>query len=91
MNRARIVGVAVYCRPARGCSGTAALTIRGDADAPPVGRASFRLAGDDTSHVSIRVSSQLLKLIREEHGVATTFVAVVGRRKFSQTVEIKIL
>jgi hypothetical protein len=90
INRARIVGVAVYCRPSSGCRGTAALTIRGHAGAP-VARASFKLAGDDTSHVAIRVSPYLLTLIHKDHGVATRFVAVVNGRTFAQTVEIKIL
>jgi hypothetical protein len=89
INRSHIVGVAVYCRPARGCRGTAALTLDGATN--PVGRAGFRLAGDHTSHVSIRVSSSLMTLIRQDHGVSTKCVAVVNGKRFTQTVTIKIL
>jgi hypothetical protein len=90
INRARIVSIAVYCRPASGCRGAAALTLDGDA-ADPVGRTTFRLAGDDTSHVPIRVTAQVLRLIRQDNGVTTKCVAVVNGKTFTQTVEIKIL
>jgi hypothetical protein len=93
INEARIVEVAVYCRPTSGCPGTATLTLPGlgGSASTAVGKASFDLPGDNTSHIPIRVSPQVLKLIRERGGVQTTIVAEVGGRTFTQSVTIKIL
>jgi len=93
INRARIVEVAVYCRPTSGCNGTATLTLSdlGKSAAHEVGKTQFSLPGDNTSHVPIRVSPDVLRLIRQHNGVATTLAAVVNGQTFTQTVEIKIL
>ncbi len=92
VNRARIVEIAIYCRPAGGCPGTATLTASaGGRSAREDDRVTFDLRGDDTSRVAIRISPHLLALIRKHHGIATTLTAVVGGQTFSQTVEIKIL
>jgi hypothetical protein len=93
INRARIVQVAVYCRPTSGCDGTATLTLSnlGKSAAHEVGKTKFSLPGDNTSHVPIRVSPEVLTLIRRHNGVATTLAAVVDGQTFAQTVEIKIL
>jgi hypothetical protein len=93
INRARIVEIAVYCRPASGCDGTATLSLAnaGKSAANAVGKTQFSLPGDNTSHVAIRVSPKLLTLIRKHGGVSTTLVAVVGGQTFTQRVEIKIL
>jgi hypothetical protein len=93
INRARIVEVAVYCRPTSGCKGTATLTLSdlGKSAAHEVGKTQFSLQGDNTSHVPIRVSPEVLRLIRQHNGVATTLAAVVNGQTFTQTVEIKIL
>ncbi|HEV3046146.1 MAG TPA: hypothetical protein VGY13_02175 [Solirubrobacteraceae bacterium] len=92
VNHARIIEVAVYCRPASGCSGTATLTTpsTGKSAALQVGRANFDLRGDDTTLMPIRISSRLLAQIRKHHGAATTISAVVGGQTFTQTIEIKI-
>jgi hypothetical protein len=93
INRSRIVEVAVYCRPASGCAGTATLTLAdlGRSAGHEVGTTQFSIPGDNTSHVAIRVSPQVLTLIRKHNGVATTLSAVVGGQTFTQTVTIKIL
>jgi hypothetical protein len=87
------VEVAIFCRPASGCSGTATLSANGEgrSAAREVGHTTFDLRGDDTSLVPIRVAPTVLSAIRKHHGVATTLVAVVGGHTFTQTVEIKIL
>ena len=91
INRSRIVNVAVYCRPARGCRGTATLSVGAGASAVrKVGTASFRVPGNKTSHLPIRVSPALMGRIRRQHGVATRFEAVVGGQTFTQTVTVKI-
>jgi len=91
VNRARIVHVAVYCRPASGCNGTASLLLQGGgSSAANVGGASFSVPGNHTSHLAIRVSQALMSLIRSRHGVATSFVASVNGQTFTQTVTIKI-
>jgi hypothetical protein len=90
INRARIVEIAIYCRPASGCPGTATLT----ADKGAVrenDHVSFDLPGDSTGRVAVRVSPRLLSLIHKDGGVATTLTAVVGGQSFSGTIEIKIL
>jgi hypothetical protein len=93
INRSRIVEVAVYCRPESGCAGTATLTLAslGQSAAHEVGETQFSIPGDNTSHVAIRVSPQVLTLIRKHNGVDTTLSAVVGGQTFTQTVKIKIL
>jgi hypothetical protein len=92
VNRSRVVKIAIYCRPAGGCPGTAMLTNAGigESASDVVGRATFDLRGDTTSLVSIRISRHLLRLIRKHHGAATTVVASVDGHTFTQTIEIKI-
>jgi len=92
INRARIVEVAVYCRPASGCSGTAKLTAAiGRGRYGEVGHTTFDLPGNNTTRVAIRVSPTLLKLIRKRHGVRTMFAAELDGQTFSGPVTIKIL
>jgi hypothetical protein len=92
VNHSRIVNVAIYCRPAGGCKGTASLTLPGAGRGAGlgVGRASFSLPGNKTSHLAIRVSSRLITLIRKRHGVTTTLVAVMDGKTFTQAIAIKI-
>jgi hypothetical protein len=91
VNHARIVSVAVYCRPAGGCSGNASLTVGGAGSAATsVGSTSLNLPGNKTSHVPIRVSPALMTMIRRHHGVATNFVANVNGQTLTQTVTVKI-
>lgn len=87
INHSRIIEVAIYCRPASGCSGTGTLTSAGRA----VGTAQINLPGDSTGHVPVRVSSTLMNAIRKHHGVAATFTVVIGGQTFAQTIDIKIL
>jgi len=93
INHERIVEVAIYCRPASGCQGAASLTLAqaGRSAARSVGHTEFDLAGDDTSHLAIRVAANVMRLIRKHHGVSTVFTAVMHGQRFSQHVEIKIL
>jgi hypothetical protein len=93
INEARIVQVAVYCRPTSGCPGSATLTLPslGKSASAAVGTASFDLPGDNTSHIPIRVSPQVLTLIRKHGSAQTTMVAEVGGHTFTQSVTIKIL
>jgi hypothetical protein len=93
VNRQRIVNVAVYCRPAAGCKGTATLSILADGSSARkrVGIATFSLPGNKTSHLPIRVTPLLMARIRRNHGATTTFAAVVGGERFTQTITIKIL
>jgi hypothetical protein len=91
VNRARIVHVAVFCRPAAGCQGTATLSIHADRTAAKgVGGTTFNVPGNKTSHLAIRVSRVLMSLIRRHHGIATAFVATVGGHTFAQTVTVRI-
>ncbi len=88
INRSRVVAVAVYCRPASGCHGGATLQLPG---AGTVGRRPFSLPGNTTSHLPIRVTPEVLRRIRREHGVRTRIFLRMARRTFTQQVTIKIL
>lgn len=92
VNSSRVVKIAIYCRPAGGCPGTAMLTTPGvsESAADVVGRATFDLRGDTTSLVPVRISPNLLRLIRAHAGAATTVIAAVDGHTFTQTIEIKI-
>lgn len=97
VNRSRVVSVAVYCRPVTGCQGVAALNALGRGAGSIHGRASvygstsFSLPGNKTSHVRIRVSSQVIQMIRtRSNGVSATFTAIVGGQTFTQTIGLRI-
>jgi hypothetical protein len=88
VNHLRIVAVAVYCRVKPECRGVATLSMRGRRT---YGRSGFSLGANRTSHLPIRVSSQLMTLIRKYHGVSATLTAVVGASTVTQTIAVKIL
>lgn len=88
VNRSRIVAVAVYCRVSPGCKGQATLsTSAGHVH----GRTEFSLLPNKTSHMPIRVSNRLMKLIRRHHGVSTTLTATLNGYTIKQKIGIKIL
>lgn len=89
INHSRIVAVAVYCRPAGGCDGDAALTMAGHRVS--VGSPAFAIPGDNTSHVPLRLAPRLMGLIRRDHGIHALLTAVMNGQTFSQTVTVKIL
>jgi hypothetical protein len=86
VNHQRVVAVAMYCSLSPDCQGTATLFV----GSRRYGRASFNLPGGHTSHVPIRVSPQLMTLIRRNHGVSAVLTVVVGGKTFTQTVTVKI-
>ena len=86
VNHSRIVSVAIYCRPAGGCTGNAALTAGGRS----VGHSSFRLPGNKTSHLPIRIAASVMKAIRRHHGLTTTLTATMGSTTVSQPISVKI-
>jgi hypothetical protein len=88
VNHSRIVAVAVYCRVKPECRGVATLSMSGR---HTYGRSGFSLGANRTSHLPIRVSSQLITLIRKYHGVSATLTAVVGASTVTQTIAVKIL
>jgi len=90
VNHSQDISVAIYCRPAAGCRGTASLSPIGrNAN---YGRAKFSLPGGRTSHVPIHVSSQMMGLIRKHHhGVSTLVTVEMGGATFLQTILVKIL
>jgi hypothetical protein len=89
INHERVVAVAIYCRLIPECRGTATLTLQGRH--VPVGRAGFHLRGNTTSHLPIRVTPQVMTLIRVHHGVSTVLTAVVAGKTTSQRISVKIL
>jgi hypothetical protein len=89
VNRSQIVSVAVYCRPAAGCSGVARLGQSGAAAS--FGHANFRLAGARTSHLPIHISSRLMSLVRHNHGASVLLTMMMGTQAFTQSITVKIL
>ncbi len=88
INSHRIVSIAVYCRPAQGCSGVATLAFAGKVAS--VGQSGFSLAGNKTSHLPMRVSPRVVSLIRKHHGLRMTLTVTVGGKTITQTVLVKI-
>jgi hypothetical protein len=86
VNHQRMVAVAMYCSVTPECIGSATLSL----GSKRYGHASFNLPGGHTSHVPIRVSPQLMTLIRRSHGVSALLTVVVGGKTFTQTVTVKI-
>ncbi len=88
INSHRIVSIAVYCRPAPGCSGVATLSFAGKVAS--VGQSNFSLAGNKTSHLPMRVSPRIVSLIRKRHGLRMSLTMTVGDKTITQTVLVKI-
>jgi hypothetical protein len=93
VNRSKIVRVALYCRPPRGCRGIATLepanALSGYAPAPVFARASFSAAGSRTSHVPLRIDDRLMALIRARRQVAVLLTATLGGQRFSGTIHVR--
>jgi hypothetical protein len=86
VNHSRIVAVAMFCRVSP-CKGVATLT----ADHRTYGRSGFVLQPNKTVHLPIRVKSELVQRIRQEHGVAATLDAEVDGETTTQSITVKIL
>jgi hypothetical protein len=95
INHERIVAVAVYCRLASECKGTATVTIPTKighvARKTVVGQKSFSLPGNKTTHLAIRLSPSVIAVVRKHHGVAAQLTALVEGKTITQTIEVKIL
>jgi hypothetical protein len=87
VNHSRIVAVAVYCRVSPECKGVATLSMNGSRTC---GRTGFGIRPDRTIHLPIRVSSQLMSMIRRYHGVSVKLTAVVAGKTITQTITVKI-
>ena len=74
VNHARIVSVAVYCRLAPLCIGTAVLSSTNGRVS--YGRAHFSVRGKGTSHVSVRLSRAAMARLRKHHKHLTTRLTV---------------
>jgi hypothetical protein len=89
VNHSQVVAVAIYCRPAPGCSGVATLGPSGKAAS--YSRMRFTLPGNKTSHLAIHVSSALMGLVRRDHGASARFTIAMGGRTYTQRIVVKIL
>jgi hypothetical protein len=85
INHSRIVSVAIFCRPAGGCHGSVSVTIGGGR----VGRRSFSIPGNTTSHVPIRLAPSVMGLVRHG-GVSALLVASSARTTVSAPISVKI-
>lgn len=95
VNHERIVAVALYCRLKPRCSGLATLQLSNTSGYASnglgtVGRKSFSLAPDTTTHLPIRLPNGVLGLIRKHHGVTMTLTAVVAGKTVAQAITVKI-
>lgn len=89
VNHQRMVAVAVFCRVTPVCNGVLALKAPGTGLS--YGRVVFTVPGDTTAHVPIRVSSQMIALIRSHSaGVYASLNALVAGKTVSQTIDVKI-
>jgi hypothetical protein len=89
VNHLQVVAVAIYCRPAAGCRGTAMLGRTGRQAA--YARSSFSLAGGTTSHLPIHINSRLMSRVRSHHSASAVLTLASGDRTFRQAITIKIL
>jgi hypothetical protein len=89
VNHSRMISVAVYCRPAGGCSGLATLGLSSTTSG--YGPTAFSLPGNKTSHVAMRVPPRMMSMIRRKHGLSAVVTAAMGGRTFSQRITVKIL
>jgi hypothetical protein len=91
VNRSRYVAVAIYCRPTSGCPGEATLVAALSGHVATLGGAHFYLRGNKTGRVRIRVSDQVVKLLRSHAaGLPATLTARFAGRTFSQTIGLRI-
>ena len=88
VNHSGIVSVAVFCRVSPECKGVATLSTHAGLEI--FGHTNFSLPPERTMHLPIRISSQLVKLIRSKHGVSTTLTVALGGAKISQLITLKI-
>ena len=89
VNHSSMISVAVYCRPSGGCAGLAALGLSSRTSG--YGQTKFVLAGNKTSHLTMRVPARMMSMIRRKHGVSVVVTIVMGGQTFSQAITIKIL
>jgi hypothetical protein len=87
VNHNRIVAVALFCRVTPECKGVATLRLK---DGRTYGRSGFNVQPNKTVHLPIRVTSQLVQMIRRHHGVSATLTAAVGGQSATQTIGVKI-
>ncbi|HEV2974865.1 MAG TPA: hypothetical protein VGX69_07680 [Solirubrobacteraceae bacterium] len=85
INARRVVAVAMFCRVSP-CKGVATLS----ASNHTYGRAGFVVQPETTVHLPIRVKSELLPKIRQDHGVSLTLAAVVDGKTVKQRIGVKI-
>jgi hypothetical protein len=88
VNHSGIVSVAVFCRVSPECKGVASQSTHAGLDT--YGHTNFSLPPKRTMHLPIRISSQLLRLIRGKHGVSTTLTVALGGTKVSQLITLKV-
>lgn len=90
VGRKRVVAVTIYCRPASGCNGTAALTV--GARHLAVGSTAFNLQGNHSTSVQIHVTSKLIALAKHARGhrLPATLTATMGSTTASGTITLKL-
>lgn len=92
INAHRIAAIAIYCRPAPGCTGALSLSGIGFASQARRVEQSFKLPGDETSHLAVRVPNAVVKLARRHRkgGVPMKLTVVIEGKTITQTIVLRI-
>jgi hypothetical protein len=88
VNHSRVVAVAIFCRRAPACNGVATLTVPGLPGTH--GRTVFSLMPGRTIHLPIKVSPELMILIRSKHGISALLTAETPGARITRRITVKI-
>ncbi len=92
INAHRVASIAIYCRPAPGCSGTLTLTSGGSANHARTVTKSFNLPGNQTSHVAVTLPDAIIAMARKHRsrGVPMKLTAVIEGKTITQRIVLRI-
>jgi hypothetical protein len=95
VNHSRVVAVAIYCRLSAACQGVAGLAPvgahSGKAKYDRYGSRRFSIRGRKTSHVAIRVTPRVIRMLRKHHRGARVLLSVtVGGKTVTQAIQLRI-
>jgi hypothetical protein len=92
VNHNRIVAIALYCHASPECKGELSLSApTTQASKTSSGHTSFSVPDRKTSHVQVRVSPQIITLLRKHRaGVRMTLTVIVEGKTFRSSVLLKL-
>ncbi|MHB8532291.1 MAG: hypothetical protein ACYDC2_06195 [Solirubrobacteraceae bacterium] len=92
INAHRIASIAIYCRPAPGCGGMLTLAAGGFASRARGITKSFRLPGNRTSHLAVRVPNAIVNMARKHRssGVPMKLTVVIEGKTITGSIVLRI-